>query len=204
MPDDPRQRAARLGRAFDEARFGPSRTLDLRGQLPTVAQGVAHAESWLRERQVARVGEVLVITGRGNSSEGGVSPVRAAVGRLLTQLRRRGVITAAREHTPGSYVVRLAPVAALLDAARRKRELEPRPRRDPAALAGLEPGTRQLLRTLAARSLELLGGGRLEGRFVTDEMVRQFAVIAPAIPTGPDRDARFREAIQAALLDLEE
>jgi len=203
MPPHPRQRAASLARALDEARFGPSRTLDLRGQLPTVAQAVAQAESWLRERQMARAGEVLVITGRGNSSEGGVSPVRTAVGRLLTQLRRRGVITAIQEHTPGSYVVRLAPVAALLDAARRKRELEPRPRRDPAALSGLEAETRALLRRLAERSLEMLGGGRLDGRFVTDEMIRQFAVLAPGIPEGPDRDVRLREAIENALMDLE-
>lgn len=203
MPHDPRQRAASLARAMDEARFGPSRTLDLRSQLPTVAQAVARAESWLRERQMARAGEVLVITGRGNSSDGGVSPVRTAVGRLLTQLRRRGVVLSIQEHTPGSYAVRLAPVAALLDAARRKRELEPRPRRDPAALGGLEPETRALLRTLAERSLQLLGGGQLEGRFVSDEMVRQFAVLAPGIPDGPERDVRFRNAIQVALMELE-
>lgn len=206
MPSDrpPPPRAAMLGNAFDEVRFGPSRTLNLREQLPTVAQAVAQAEAWLRERQVSRAGEVLVITGRGNGSEGGVSPVREGVRRLLTQLKRRGVITSVHEHTAGSFVVRLAPLAALLDAGRRKRESEPRPTRDPAALVGIERETRQLLRQLAERSLEMLGGHRLDGRFVSDEMARQFTALISTIPDGADREARLRALVRATLDDLED
>lgn len=204
MSADRASRAASLRNAFDEVQFGPSRTLNLREQLPTVAQAVAQAEAWLRERQVARSGEVLVITGRGNGSEGGVSPVREGVRRLLTQLKRRGVVTSVQEHTAGSFVVRLAPVAALLDAGRRKRELEPRPTRDPAALVGIERETRAMLRQLAERSLELLGSHRLDGRFVSDEMVRQFTALVATIPDGADREPRLRELIRAALDDLED
>ncbi len=197
-------RAASLRNAFDEVQFGPSRTLNLRETLPTVPQALERTESWLRERQMARSGEVLVITGRGNASEGGVSPVREGVRRLLTQLKRRGVITSVTEHTAGSYAIRLAPVAALLDAGRRKRETEPRPTRDPAVLVGIEKETRQLLRELAIRSLESLGGHRLDGRFVSDEMARQFTALIANVPDGGDREARLREVIRSALYDLEE
>lgn len=206
MPPDrrPPSRAAALRNAFDEVQFGPSRTLNLRETLPTVQQAVERTEAWLRERQAARAGEVLVITGRGNSSEGGVSPVREGVRSLLTRLRRRGVVTSAQEHTAGSFVVRLAPLAALLDAGRRKRELGPRPTRDPAVLVGIERETRDLLRELATRSLELLGGHRLDGRFVSDEMARQFTALIANVPEGADREARLREVIRATLRELDE
>src|SRR5690606_4516849 len=74
------------GNAFDELRFGRERILNLREILPTPEVATARAESWLREQQVAGAREVLVITGRGNSSPGGVSPVREAVLRLCTRL----------------------------------------------------------------------------------------------------------------------
>ena len=203
---------SRLQQAFDELEFGPSKTLNLRDHLPTADQAVARAEAWLRERQVARAGEVLVITGRGNASEGGVPVVREAVARLLVALKRRGVVTAVREHTAGSFVVRLAPVSALFDGGPRKRELTQREverarvlaGRDPVVLQGLEPDTRRLLRTLAVRSLEILGATRLEGRFVTDEMVRQFNRLAPALPAGEDRELQLRSAIRLALAELDE
>jgi hypothetical protein len=197
-------RSTRLRQAFDELQFGPAHTLNLREHLPTAEQAVQRAEAWLRERQVARAGEVLVITGRGNQSEGGVSVVREAVARLLTSLKRRGVVTAVGEHTPGSFVVRLAPVSALFEGGQRKREpRQPLPR-DPAVLAGLEPETRRLLRRLAERALESLGALRLEGRFVTDEMVRQFTVIAPGVPEGPDRELLLRSAIRLAMSELDD
>lgn len=203
---------SRLQQAFDELHFGPSKTLNLRDHLPTADQATARAEAWLRERQVARAGEVLVITGRGNASEGGVPVVREAVAKLLVSLKRRGVVTSTREHTPGSFVVRLAPVTALFDGGPRKRELTQREverarvlaGRDPVVLQGLEPDTRRLLRRLAERALETLGATRLEGRFVTDEMVRQFNRLAPALPADGDRDLQLRSAIRLALAELDE
>lgn len=204
MPDD-RGKARRLLQAFDEVQFGASRTLNLRDDLPTADQAVARTEAWLRERQMARAGEVLVITGAGRHSPGGHSVVRAAVAKLLTMLKRRGVVASVREHTAGSFAVRLAPVSALFDAGRRKREPAQQPRpRDPHALDGLEPETRRLLRRLAEQTLERLGTHGLSGRFVTDEMVRQFATLGASVPEGPDREGRLRAAIGLALAELEE
>ena len=111
-PDRPSGKLRALHAAFDEARFGPARTLNLRNTLPTVRDAVARTESWLRERQASRSGELLVITGRGNQSEGGISPVREAVVHLFASLRRRGVIARTAEHTPGSFVVTPAPLRA--------------------------------------------------------------------------------------------
>ena len=77
----PRRRIGLKGlrQAFDEVRFGAQRTLNLRESLPTAEDAVARAESWLRQRQVDRADEVLIITGRGNQSEGGISVVREAL-----------------------------------------------------------------------------------------------------------------------------
>ena len=204
MADD-RARAARLHQAFDELHFGPSKTLNLREQLPTGDEAARRAEAWLREKQVERAGEVLVVTGRGNASEGGVPVVRTAVGKLLTQLKRRGVVTSVREHSPGSFAVRLAPVTALFEGGARKREGQVQPAvRDPRVLQGLAPETRRLLRRLAERSLDALGAPNLEGRFVTDEMVRQFTALAPGLPDGGDRELQLRSAIRLALSELDE
>ena len=74
MPSD-RTPLHDLWKAFDEAQFSASDTLNLRESLPTVADARYRAEQWLRERQVSRASKVLVITGRGNSSPDGVSPV---------------------------------------------------------------------------------------------------------------------------------
>ena len=205
MADDRGARAARLHQAFDELQFGPSRTLNLREHLPTGDEAVRRTEAWLREKLVERAGEVLVVTGRGNASEGGVPVVRTAVGKLLTQLKRRGVVTSVREHSPGAFVVRLAPVTALFEGGTRKREERRQPApRDPRVLHGLEPETRRLLRRLAERSLDVLGATQLEGRFVTDEMVRQFTALAPGLPDGGDRELQLRSAIRLALSELDE
>ena len=205
MADDRGSRAARLHQAFDELHFGPSKTLNLREQLPTGDEAARRAEAWLREKQVERAGEVLVVTGRGNASEGGVPVVRTAVGKLLTQLKRRGVVTSVREHSPGSFAVRLAPVTALFEGGARKREGQVQPAvRDPRVLQGLAPETRRLLRRLAERSLDALGAPNLEGRFVTDEMVRQFTALAPGLPDGGDRELQLRSAIRLALSELDE
>jgi hypothetical protein len=193
-----KRRSLELHRALDEARFGANRTLNLRAMRPTVKLAEARAESWLRERQLLRAGEVLVITGRGAQSWDGVSVVREAVAKLLVSLKRRGVIESFGEHTAGSFTVRLAPLSALRTAPRRRGERLPPPPADPRALAALAPETRRLLRELAHRALEELGV-ETSRRFVESEMLRQFSLLAPGVPEGPEREKRLRDAIEAAL-----
>jgi len=192
-----------LYHAFDEARFGPERTLNLRASLPSPYHAARRAEAWLRERQVARAGEVLVITGRGNRSFENVSVVREAIATLLASLRRRGVVERVVEHTPGSFVVSLAPVTALRDAARRRREHHQPASADPRELAGLSAETRSLLRALALRALEELGVGDPH-RFLEAEMLAQFASLAPSVPAGPDRELRLRAAITIAIQEYDD
>jgi hypothetical protein len=191
-----------LHQAFDEARFGPARTLNLRNTLPTAREAVSRAESWLRERQASRAGELLIITGRGNQSDGGIAVVREAIVRLLASLRRRGVVASVSEHTPGSFVVTPAPLSALGEAARRHRDTEDPPLVDPANLQSLEPATRALLRRVAMRSLELLGAQE-PARFVEKEMLEQFSRVAPGVPDGPDREGRLRATLSALLLEYD-
>lgn len=191
--------ADQLWHAFDEAHFGPSRTLNLRESLPTGAEARARAESWLRERQVAGVGEVLVITGRGNRSVDGVPVVRTAMLALFPSLRRRNVVLGWSEHSPGSFVVLLAPLSALFEAPRRRREPDA-PSTDPPSLAALEPATRKLLRQLAVESLDALGV-RLSERFVESEMIAKFAALSAALPA-PASDAALRAAIVHALAEV--
>jgi hypothetical protein len=189
-------------RAFDEARFGRARTLDLRASLPSAADAEARTESWLRERQASVGGDVLIITGRGRGSEGGIPVVRPAVQRRLARLRRQGVISAIREHTPGSFVVELAPLRALLTAPRRQKDAPRRPRkREPVWSEGLRPATMNALRDLAARSLDALGVPPTDA-LVNDEMLHHYKRFAGAIGTGVDRDARLRAAITAAIDEI--
>ena len=191
-------------KAFDEAEFGPKNILNLRESLPTAADARFRAEAWLRERQVSRANEVLLITGRGNQSPGGVSVVRAAIVALLPALRRRGVVIEWREHTPGSFVVKLGSISSLLDAPRRKRDraLVAKPA-DPRALAELESSTLSLLRRLAVRSLESLGVRNPE-KFVDAEMLSKFNSLAGGVAPGVEGEARLREAISTALDQLDE
>jgi hypothetical protein len=191
-------------KAFDEAEFGPKNILNLRESLPTAADARFRAEAWLRERQVSRANEVLLITGRGNQSPGGISAVRAAIVALLPALRRRGVVIEWREHTPGSFVVKLGSISSLLDAPRRKRDraLVAKPA-DPRSLAGLENSTLLLLRRLAVRSLESLGVRRPE-KFVEAEMLSKFNSLAGGVAPGVEGEARLREAIIIALEQLDE
>ena len=191
-----------LKQAFDEARFGPQRTLNLRESLPTADQATKRAESWLRQCQVGRAGEVLIITGRGRGSDGGVSVVREAVNALLHVLRRRGVVRDFREHTAGSFVVTLAPIAELWEAPRRKRDRRPDLTDAQPSLQGLDGETRVLLRNLAERALEGLGV-KDTGAFVEGEMGRQFTAIVASIGTERDNEAALREAIRAALEQYE-
>lgn len=193
---------APLHQAFDELTFGRQNILNLRASLPTAGEAAARCEAWLRERQVARVREVLVITGRGNRSEGGVSLVREAVLRLLPSLRRRNVIAGYQEHTAGSFAIQLAPLTALAEAPRRRREPPP-PRPDPRGLHGLDEESRRLLRVLASSALQTLGVHSPTPAMVEDEMVRQFAALAAAVPDGPDREALLQQAIVQALDESE-
>ena len=188
-----------IEQAFDEVRYGPERTLNLRAHLPTRGEAVARTEAWLRERQMGGVGEVLVITGRGNASVDNVSVVREGVLQLLASLRRRNVIAGYREHTAGSFVVELAPISALFDAPKRRREKTVPAAPDPRALTGLDVETRRHLRTLAITILQHLGVHSPTRKIVEDEMVKQFAALAAAIPEGPDREALLQQAIVRAL-----
>lgn len=147
-------------------------------------------------------GEVLVITGRGRGSAGGQPVVRPAVLRRLARLRRQGVVTGEREHTAGSFIVTLAPLADLLSAGRRAKDPPPRAA-DTDAVNGLAPATARALRDLAVRSLELLGAPRTDA-LVAHEMAHQFSRLAAAAGAGRDREIRLRAAIASAQRELED
>ena len=188
-----------LRQAFDEARFGPKRTLNLREWLPTPEAAVARAEPWLRQRQVEGVEEVLIITGRGNQSAAGFSVVRQAALRLLHSLKRRGVVAGHAEHTPGSFVVMLAPVSALWESPKRRREAAaPAAPPTPPSLEDLDEDTRRMLRDLAERALEGLGI-KDTAAFLRGEMLRQFSAVASTIGDVPARESKLRAALRAAL-----
>jgi hypothetical protein len=199
-----RQRVGVLN-ALDEVRFGNQRTLNLRESLPTAADAVARAEAWLRERQVTMSGEVLIITGRGKGSPGGIGVVREAIRKLLGTLRRRGVVADFADHSEGSFVVTLAPVSTLLEAPRRSRDRNATPPESlsVAALGALEPSTRTLLRQLAERSLAALGTA-LPTRFVDAEMLRQFSLLAAGVTAGSGGEERLRQAIARAIEEIDD
>jgi hypothetical protein len=193
-----------LHRAFDEVRFGPSRTLNLRAQQPTALQASQQVEQWLRQRQVEGIEEALVITGRGNQSIDGYSPVREAIIRLLPSMRRRNVISSFEEHTPGSFVVTFAPVGALFEAPKRRREKStPARTADPRALGVLDPETRRTLKDLAVMTLAHLGVHSPTPALIDNEMSRQFSRIAAALPESGDKEALLQQAVHRALEDLE-
>jgi hypothetical protein len=199
VPTPKRRRLVEVKHALDEARFGSERTLNLRSSLPTAQDAVRRAEAWLRERQVAGTKEVLVITGRGNSSDDGHSVVRESIAKLLRTLRRQGVVDDSAQHTPGSFVVTLAPTHRLWESPRRNKDAT-RAEPDTGFLPGLDPATAVLLRELASRSLGALGV-RDPTTFLEKEMATQFAALLRGLPDGPDREARMREAIQRVLSD---
>jgi hypothetical protein len=195
---------APLQRAFDELRFGPSRTLNLRAMQPTATQAATLAENWLRSLQVQGAEEALLVTGRGRNSVEGYSPVREAIVRLLPSLRRRNVISGFAEHTAGSFVVTFAPVSALFDAPNRRREKSDRiPSPTPAALKALDGETLGQLRHLATFVLATLGVHSPTHAMVEDEMKRQFATLSAALPDDGDREALLQQAMQRALEEFE-
>lgn len=191
-------------KALDEAAFGPRNILNLRDSLPSAADARHRVEAWLRERQVARTSEVLVITGRGNQSAGGVPVIRGAILALLPSLHRQGVVAEWREHSPGSIVIKLASIRELLEAPRRRRDrASSAPLTDPHALAALDSSTLALLRRLAVRSLESLGVRDTE-KFLEAEMLAKFSSLAAGVPDGIEGEVRLRDAISAALEQLDE
>lgn len=195
---------AGLQQAFDEIRFGAARTLNLRQSLPTGAEAARRLEAWLRQHQAQPSGELLVITGRGNNSESGIAVVREATIRVFHELRRKGVVADFAEHTPGSFVVTLAPMQAMLDARRRAESPATPVPADPTppTLSALDASTREQLRILAERSLDALGV-RERGPFVETEMLRLFGELAAEAGRGPDREARLRAAITRMLAEVE-
>jgi hypothetical protein len=195
-----------LWQSFDEATFGQDRMLNLRESLPSAAEARARAESWLRMRQVIKPGDVLVVTGRGNQSPGGVGIVRNAIMALMPSLRRRGVVKSWREHTPGSLIITLAPVTTLLAAPKRNREEEYNRRgamiATPESLAALEPETLAQLRRLAILTIESLGVDN-PTPFVEDEMKRVFATLTVTLPVSADREGTLQRAMRSAIEELE-
>lgn len=194
-----------IERAFDELRFGPARTLNLRDGLPTVAQAEIRVESWLRLQQAEGGGEVLVITGRGLGSLDGVGKVRAAVLRRSTQLKRLNIVTAVQEYGPGALVITVAPLSALVDAPRlRTGRKTPTRQADPAELAALPEDIRSTLRAVAELTVQRLGVRLPSDAMIADEMRAQFAAIAPGAVSTTDRVDALRRLTVRLLHELRE
>jgi hypothetical protein len=118
-------------------------------------------------------------------------------------MRRKGVIEGFAEHTAGSFVVTLAPLKAMFDAASRRREHTPPPMpAAPPTLDALSEDTRALLRALAERSLDALGV-RDRTPFMETEMLKLFGSLAATVPEGPDRERRLRVALTAAMSEYD-
>ncbi|MEO5589981.1 MAG: Smr/MutS family protein [Gemmatimonadaceae bacterium] len=189
--------------ALDEAAFGAERTLNLRELLPTAAEARLRTEVWLRARQVTKPDEVLIITGRGNQSVGGVGVIREEVLAMLPSLRRRGIVESWREHSPGSLVVKLASTSALFMAAKRRRDAGGTVAPPTGSLVGLEPPTVAAIRQLALHMLDSLGIEHTEP-FVEKEMSRIFSTLVAALPPDGDREQTLRAAVSSALKDASE
>jgi hypothetical protein len=143
--------------------------------------------------------DVLIITGRGNQSAGGVGVIRREVLSLMPSLKRLGIVESWKEHSPGSIVVKLARTTALFSAARRRRG--PAPERSASGtdgIVGLERETLTLLRQLALNSLEGLGVASTE-TFVRAEMSRIFSILSAAIPRSERTEALLRVSIRNAI-----
>lgn len=188
-----------LWNALDEAAFGAERILNLRESLPSAMEARTRAEAWLRGRQVAKPEEVLIITGRGNQSAGGVGVIRQTVLEMLPSLKRRAIVESWREHSPGSIVVKLAPTSALFSAGKRRRDTPSSKKPDGgAAIAGLEEETVSMLRQLALVNLDALGIDNDES-FVRAEMEHIFSVLSNAIPDGNKTEAALRASMRNAI-----
>ena len=196
-----------LQHALDELRFGRSGTLNLRASLPTAAEAVRRAESWLRMKQAEGAREVLIVTGRGNHSFARIPVVREAVQRLLALLSTRGVVEHHSEHSPGSFAVRLLPMTASVKARETRPNSTPVHIASPPTLDGLLPSTRDELQVLASGTLQALGIRDPSSRFVQDEMERQCVQLAATLPpaaTAEEREAFLRTAIARAIERLDD
>ena len=194
-----------LWNALDEAAFGPERILNLRELLPTAAEARMRTDAWLRSRQVMKSQEVLVITGRGNQSVGGVGVIRQEIIGMLPSLRRRGIVESWKEHNPGSIIIKLAPMSALLQAGKRRRDDNNAmpPEVTPAMLSDLGAETLRLLRQLAIQNLDALGVTDVKP-FIEQEMLRNFSTLASSVAAGENREQRFRDAIRRAIDEISE
>jgi hypothetical protein len=94
-------------------------------------------------------------------------------------------------------------MSALFDAPKRRRPSGEYPVIDPVALKGLREGTRARLRELATHALHALGVASPTPAFIENEMLRQFARLAPALPREGDRDVAMDSAIRRALEELD-
>jgi hypothetical protein len=194
-----------IERAFDELRFGASRTLNLRDGLPTVAEAEQRVEAWLRQQQAEGGGDVLIITGRGLGSLDGVGKVRAAVLKRCTRLKRLNIVAEVREHGPGALVLTVAPLRALVEAPRlRTGHSAPVSVVDPEELAALPDDIRASLRTVADLTVQRLGIRVPSDAMIADEMRAQFAAIAPGVAAATDRIDALRRVTQRLLHELRE
>ena len=196
----------RLQSAFERIRFGPSRTLNVRDGLPSAAEATRRVDLWLRMHQAEPTGDVLIITGRGAGSEGGVSINRAAVLRTIAQLRRQGVVAGVREQNAGSFVVTVAPLRALLEAPARRRaeRTVTLDRRPTTTIPGLDDDVRVTLRALAARALESLGVRVAAPSLLEAEMARQFSLIVRGAPGGTVSMEWLRRTLRRALSEFDD
>lgn len=190
--------------SLERARFGPLRTLNVRASMLTGDESAARVEAWLRSKQVELTGDVLVITGRGAGSFGGIPVVKDATRRVLNRLKRLSVIVSYGEDTPGSFVVTLAPLRALLEAPARRSTPVPAPSRKKPGIPGLKPETRDRLRYLATRAIDALGVKGASESQIDSEMDRQFSMIARTAPAGADADKWIDSAVTRALREYAE
>lgn len=191
-----------LWHALDEAAFGSERTLNLRESLPSAAEARARTEVWLRGRQVTKPEEVLIITGRGNQSAGGIGIIRKEILAMMPALRRRGIVESWKEHSPGSIVVKLARTSALFAAPKRRRGAD-KVAASPSgrSLAGLDAETTAMLRQLSLKNLDTLGVDH-EDDFVHKEMERIFSMLTNALPSAARTEEALRTSIRNALEEL--
>jgi hypothetical protein len=195
---------ARPATSLERHRFGAVRTLNLHAGKFTRAEAAARVEAWLRAKQVELSGDVLVITGRGAHSLGGIPVLKNATQRVLSRLRRLGVVESFGEENAGSFVVGLAPLRSLMEAPARKRSPIPAPGRAEPPIHGLTADTLERLRELASRAIEALGVKKATEGQVTREMLRQFGVLVRAAPAGTAVDSWVAAAVLRALRDYED
>jgi hypothetical protein len=113
------------------------------------------------------------------------------------------VIEAFAEHTAGSFVVTFAPVRALFEAPKRRREKRAAVPVVPTSLSALEPETLRMLRELSMVSLAVFGVRSPTDVQLRDEMQRQFGALSASLPEGGDREAVLQQALLRATEEYE-